>query len=112
MGQLGLGDVENRYVPIKHPLKGVVHIACAYNFSMAFTNNGKIFIWGLNVFGQNRLSPELLKLEFKPKLVSGKINYEWKKLFYWIFLGKRDQGSVFCQFHSEIVVDMVKLVLK
>ncbi|KAG7207745.1 hypothetical protein KM043_009358 [Ampulex compressa] len=55
-GQLGISQTAHECVPKKidiiSPVKTVVSIACGYIYSMAITDDGCLYSWGSNEFGQ------------------------------------------------------------
>ena len=53
LGNLGLGDTEDRLTPTKVPgLAGVKAIAARYYQSFALTEFGEVYAWGRNDKGQ------------------------------------------------------------
>ena len=78
-GQLGLNDTNRRLVPtaIAHPdgmdtLEHWVSVGCGGKHSVALTNQGRVWCWGWNRFGQigvgdtiNRLRPSRLQISLR-----------------------------------------------
>lgn len=69
-GSLGLGDKNNRYVPVIIPyLSDIVQIACGRYHTLALNSNNELFAFGQNFDGQLGLSH--FNTVDKPTLVKG-----------------------------------------
>ncbi|KAL0235126.1 hypothetical protein GEMRC1_001708 [Eukaryota sp. GEM-RC1] len=65
-GQLGLGDVKDRDVPVKVSLNDVKYVAAGDSFSLAVTSDGEVFGCGINSRGQLGDGTFGNSVEFKP----------------------------------------------
>ena len=50
MGQLGLGQYQNSFVPEMIDIKDVVDIACGWQHSVILNNEGYVYTFGCNEF--------------------------------------------------------------
>ena len=70
MGQLGLGQYQNSFVPEMIDIKDVVDIACGWQHSVILNNEGYVYTFGCNEFNQlgneqcdNLCVPTLVEIE-------------------------------------------------
>ena len=58
-GQLGLGDIESRYIPIKHPsLSNIIDISKGGYHTFVKTSNNEIYAFGSNEYSQLGIKTE------------------------------------------------------
>ncbi|XP_060103050.1 probable E3 ubiquitin-protein ligase HERC6 [Heteronotia binoei] len=60
-GQLGTGELKDRLIPKKIELLStcrIIQVACGHYHSIALSNDGRVFSWGQNVYGQLGIGKE------------------------------------------------------
>jgi len=63
-GELGLGDIRNRYFPVKiEHLTGIVQISCTDKHALCLNNQGRVWVFGNNKFYQLGLGTAIDRLE-------------------------------------------------
>ena len=75
LGQLGLGDNDNRVAPTKVDISNIVKIAVSANHALALTTDGEVYAWGANTYGQlgqnNNNQSSLIPVKVKDSLGTG-----------------------------------------
>jgi alpha-tubulin suppressor-like RCC1 family protein len=95
--------------------KSVASVGCGFSQGFFLTDEGSLYMWGAGGDGQlgngKRVTthvPTLVpNLVFRSPWGSEK---EWNALFFWLFLGHGDQGSVISLLPIEVLYNFVEVV--
>jgi alpha-tubulin suppressor-like RCC1 family protein len=117
-GQLGIGDSRDRSTrekvifPEPAP-KNFAAVGAAQYYSWALDEGGSLWLWGAHMdtgFQDTDILTPFLVPGYKWKIPKDTF---WVEIYFWFFLGKSDQNSIFSLFPVEILyhaVTMTKFV--
>jgi alpha-tubulin suppressor-like RCC1 family protein len=122
-GQVGF--VEDGAIYTHHEITvlkdvNVTGLGCGLNHSWAIDGEGHLYLWGdrksgqmANDFSQEKQEIYVLpdrKFKIPPKTSRGRLF--WDSIFVWLFLGQKDQCSVFALLPTEVLFNLVVLYFK
>jgi alpha-tubulin suppressor-like RCC1 family protein len=112
-GQVGSGgerdEPEPTVVRIPFKVEEVKAIGATGEGSWAITKNGDIYLWGKNVFSENNSNvPKRLPF-FQVHVPVWRESF-WREVCQWVFLGRKEEGSVFSWLPVEVVYHVVGIL--
>ncbi len=123
-GELGYGNYSHKRQPVQTciPDEEISSFGCGFDFSWLVTKTGKLFMWGSAAgekFGpctRAVQSSYSMRTENIPKYYFHHFTWSlnlgeeiWQKVFYWLFLGVKDEESVLSLLPIEVLFQAVLL---
>lgn len=107
---MGSSDKRESLTPLMVNLPNVVGIACGYYHTVATVDDGSVYVWGSNQFGQLGLGN--VGLQKTPREIPNLKSNTPGRLFVflkWIFLGRNELSCVFHHIPIEFAFHLVTL---